>query len=156
MTTKNSLNDELSVPSAMIIGNIAKVRNQKGYTQAYMAYQLGITERAYQKIEQGKNKSITVDMTNKIAQALEINWTDLLINPENKIQQTLNANNNSNNNHNINYATDSALSHELEKQKIHLAAKDEKIADLEVRIADFTERIAELKQMNQVLMSNAK
>jgi hypothetical protein len=27
---------------------------------------------------------------------------------------------------------------------------------LETRIADFTERIAELKQMNQVLMSNAK
>jgi len=145
MTTKNSPNHELSVPATMVISNILKLRKQKGYTQEYMAHALDITERAYQKIEQGKNKSITVDMIDKIANIFEMNWVDLIKQEEKVSQMNGNGENNTSYNHINLYPSEIALTHEIEKLQILLTAKDEKISFLEKEIENLKEINALLK-----------
>jgi transcriptional regulator with XRE-family HTH domain len=146
MTIKNSLNHELSVPTAMVIANILKVRNQKKYTQAYMAHCLGITERAYQKIEQGKNKSITVDMISKIANALETDWTDLLESGNNKIQHNIDNKECEINHTKIVNNQDSA--HEIEKLQLQLSAKEQENAHLKEKI---TSQAAEIENLKEII-----
>lgn len=152
MTTKNSSIHELSVPTAMVIANILKVRNQRKYTQAYMAHCLEITDRAYQKIEQGKNKSITVDMISKIANALEIDWTELLESGNNKIQHNVD-NKECEINHTkiINNQTDSA--HEIEKLQLQLTNKDQENAHLKEKITSLETEVGNLKEINALMRS---
>lgn len=64
-----------------IIENIRIARLKKGYSQEYMAHRLGISQRAYSKLENGEilckgNYLI------KIAVVLNISITDLLISSE--------------------------------------------------------------------------
>ncbi|MCC8424991.1 helix-turn-helix domain-containing protein [Mucilaginibacter sp. UR6-11] len=56
---------------------IRKKREQKNYTQEYLAYKLDISQNAYSKIELGYTK-ITVERLFQIADVLEVNPTELL------------------------------------------------------------------------------
>lgn len=62
-----------------IILNLKKVRENKGYTQEYMAKQLGYkTKSAYNHIEQGKVK-LDIDKLIKIAEILEVEPSIFLV-----------------------------------------------------------------------------
>ncbi len=61
-------------------GTIEKIRIARfsnGYTQNYMAIQLGISQRAYSKIECGHTK-LTVDRLKVIAEILEVEVYELI------------------------------------------------------------------------------
>ncbi len=57
--------------------NIRKLREQRNYTQEYMAANLKISQNAYSKIELGYTK-ITVDRLFELADILRANVVDLL------------------------------------------------------------------------------
>jgi len=54
------------------IEKIKAVRKEKGYSQNYMGMQLGISQRAYCKLERGKTK-LTINRLRSIAELLEVN-----------------------------------------------------------------------------------
>ena len=60
-----------------MIEKIRIVRLSKGYSQNYMSAQLGISQRAYSKLECGDTK-LTVDRLKAIAKILEIDARDLI------------------------------------------------------------------------------
>lgn len=56
----------------MLIGDkIKSIRELKNYTQEYMAYQLGMTQAGYSKIEKGKTK-VNVEKLQKLSVILEL------------------------------------------------------------------------------------
>ena len=65
----------------MTVPNIAErikaIREQKNYSQTYLAQELGISQKAYSKIETGETK-LTVDNLFRIASALETTVYELL------------------------------------------------------------------------------
>jgi transcriptional regulator with XRE-family HTH domain len=60
-----------------IAANIRQKREQRNYTQEYLAYKLSISQNAYSKIELGYTK-ITVERLFQIADVLEFDVVDLL------------------------------------------------------------------------------
>lgn len=50
---------------------IKKIRKQKKFTQAHIAYELGITTRAYSKIENGET-NLTIEKLYKITDILNV------------------------------------------------------------------------------------
>ncbi|MDC8105369.1 MULTISPECIES: helix-turn-helix domain-containing protein [Chryseobacterium] len=56
--------------------NIRKIRRTKDLTQEYMAFEMGISQKAYSDIENSKVK-INLDILNKISQILEIKPSDI-------------------------------------------------------------------------------
>ena len=60
-----------------IATKIRKAREQKNYSQEYLASKIGISQNAYSKLELGYSK-ITLDRFFHIAMLLEINIADLL------------------------------------------------------------------------------
>lgn len=58
---------------------IRKYRNEKNYTQEFMAHQLNINQNTYSIIESGKTK-IKAEMLEKIAEILELPLINLLEN----------------------------------------------------------------------------
>jgi len=56
---------------------VRKKREEKNYTQEYLAYKLNISQNAYSKIELGYTK-ITVERLFQIAEVLEVSAADLL------------------------------------------------------------------------------
>ncbi len=50
---------------------IRRLREQKGYSQDYMALRLGMSQNNYSKLELGKNK-LTVEQLERIAAVVEI------------------------------------------------------------------------------------
>lgn len=58
--------------------NIRKVRELKGYSQDYMAQELGVSQRTYSAIENENNK-IDTERLESIAKVLEVSVLDLLI-----------------------------------------------------------------------------
>ena len=64
----------------MKIGNrIKKIREYKNYTQEWMAGQLGITQRAYSKIENDE-VTLSVDKLFSISEILDVNVSEFLNN----------------------------------------------------------------------------
>lgn len=61
----------------MILEKIKKIRIEKGISHEAMAYNLGITQAAYTKIEKNETK-LTVDRMYRIAEILEVEVSDLL------------------------------------------------------------------------------
>lgn len=60
------------------IGNkIRKIRELKGFSQEYLANQIGISQRAYSKLEMNQTKIDWTKIT-KIAEVLEIDPIDLV------------------------------------------------------------------------------
>jgi len=68
-TTKCSIND--------IARNIKQIRELKSFTQEYMAQELGISQPAYVKIEQGLTV-LKIDRLQQIAEILEVDLSALL------------------------------------------------------------------------------
>ena len=60
-----------------IARNIKQIRELKSFTQEYMAKELGITQPAYVKIEQGLT-ILKIDRLQKIAEILEVDLSTLL------------------------------------------------------------------------------
>ena len=60
----------------LIEEKIKSIREAKGFTQEYMAEQLGITQAAYSKIENGQTK-LTISKMHDIAQVFEMPVEDL-------------------------------------------------------------------------------
>lgn len=56
--------------------NIRKVRRNKDLTQEYMAFEMGISQKAYSDIENSKVK-INLEILNKISIILEIQPSDI-------------------------------------------------------------------------------
>jgi len=56
---------------------IKKAREEKNYSQQYLAQQLGISQKAYSKIENSQT-NLTVSHLDKIAQVLEMSVNQLL------------------------------------------------------------------------------
>ncbi|MBT2620878.1 MULTISPECIES: helix-turn-helix domain-containing protein [Chryseobacterium] len=56
--------------------NIRKVRRSKDFTQEYMAFEMGISQKAYSDIENSKVK-INLDILSKISNILEIKPSDI-------------------------------------------------------------------------------
>ena len=67
--TKCTIND--------IARNIRQIRELKNFTQEYMANELGLTQPAYVKIEQGLTV-LKIDRLQKIADILEVDISTLL------------------------------------------------------------------------------
>jgi len=68
---------------------IKETRESKGYSQQYMADQLGISQMAYSKIERNKTQ-LNWDKLNKLAQILSINIWDLIDDNKNIDENNLN------------------------------------------------------------------
>lgn len=60
-----------------IENNIRRFRELKGYSQEYMAQELGISQSSYAKIENGSTK-ITIDRLQQIAEILDIEVSSLI------------------------------------------------------------------------------
>lgn len=56
--------------------NIRKIRRSRDFTQEYMAFEMGISQKAYSDIENSKVK-INLDILNKISHILEIKPSDI-------------------------------------------------------------------------------
>lgn len=62
----------------VIIGRMIRLeREEKGYSQDNMAHELGISQKAYSKIESGET-NLSVERIMQITKALDIEITDLL------------------------------------------------------------------------------
>jgi len=66
----------MTVPNK-VAERIKSFREKKNYTQTYLAEQLGMSQKAYSKIENGDTK-LTVDHLLKISEVLEVNLNELL------------------------------------------------------------------------------
>lgn len=60
-----------------VIKTIKNLRIEKGYSQEYMAHKIGVSQRAYSKLENGHTR-MTVSRLNTIAVILEVQITELL------------------------------------------------------------------------------
>lgn len=69
----NKLNAKIKAIAAVI----RKKREERNYTQEYLAYKLNISQNAYSKIELGYTK-ITVERLFQIAEVLEMDAAELL------------------------------------------------------------------------------
>ncbi|MCX8534633.1 helix-turn-helix domain-containing protein [Chryseobacterium luquanense] len=56
--------------------NIRKIRRDKDFTQEYMAFEMGISQKAYSDIENSKVK-INLDILTKISDILNIKPSDI-------------------------------------------------------------------------------
>jgi len=56
--------------------NIRKIRRNKDFTQEYMAFEMGISQKAYSDIENSKVK-INLEILTKISNILEIKPSDI-------------------------------------------------------------------------------
>ena len=149
MGSKNYETKELSLPTAMVNEIIRKERLKKGYTQAYMAHALGITEKAYRNIESGTTQNLALKRIEEIANVLEINWLELLQQKERIIQINGDNNTNQNNQNNQNqyitlYPSETSLAHENEKQA-------QEIVFLKKEIDFLKSEIQNLKEINALL-----
>lgn len=56
--------------------NIRKIRRERDFTQEYMAFEMGISQKAYSDIENSKVK-INLEILTKISDILEIKPSDI-------------------------------------------------------------------------------
>lgn len=71
------MKDALSVKIKSVAANIRKIREEKNYTQEYLAAKLKISQNAYSKIELGYTK-ITLERLFQIAEVLETSPIELI------------------------------------------------------------------------------
>jgi transcriptional regulator with XRE-family HTH domain len=71
------MSNTVSVKIKAIAANIRLKREQRNYTQEYLAYKLNISQNAYSKIELGYTK-ITLERLFQIADILEYDVVDLI------------------------------------------------------------------------------
>lgn len=71
------MKEETNLKIKLIATNIRKVREERNYTQEYLALKLGISQNAYSKIELGYTK-ITVERLFHIAHILDADIYELI------------------------------------------------------------------------------
>jgi len=64
-----------------ILCNIAQIRKNKGYSQEYLAAQIGLKQAGYALIEKGE-RGLSYDLLLQIAIALEMDVIDLITYPK--------------------------------------------------------------------------
>ncbi|OAV11564.1 hypothetical protein AO372_1578 [Moraxella catarrhalis] len=122
--------------------NIRKFREQKQWSQEYMAEQLGLSKNGYAKIERGESRP-SLDRLEQITAVFGIGMTDLFSDERQSICLI-----NENSQHSSNYYhSDNALILENEKLKLALTHKDELLIQKD-------EQITLLKNMVAVLQSS--
>lgn len=122
--------------------NIRKFREQKQWSQEYMAEQLGLSKNGYAKIERGESRP-SLDRLEQITAVFGIGMTDLFSDERQSIYLI-----SENSQHSSNYYhSDNALILENEKLKLALTHKDELLTQKD-------EQIALLKNMVAVLQSS--
>lgn len=122
--------------------NIRKFREQKQWSQEYMAEQLGLSKNGYAKIERGESRP-SLDRLEQITAVFGIGMTDLFSDERQSICLI-----SENSQHSSNYYhSDNALILENEKLKLALTHKDELLIQKD-------EQITLLKNMVAVLQSS--
>lgn len=122
--------------------NIRKFREQKQWSQEYMAEQFGLSKNGYAKIERGESRP-SLDRLEQITAVFGIGMTDLFSDERQSICLI-----SENSQHSSNYYhSDNALILENEKLKLALTHKDELLAQKD-------EQITLLKNMVAVLQSS--
>jgi transcriptional regulator with XRE-family HTH domain len=71
------MSDKINLKIKAIAASIRNKREQRNYTQEYLAYKLSISQNAYSKIELGYTK-ITVERLLQIAEVLEFKASELI------------------------------------------------------------------------------
>lgn len=122
--------------------NIRKFREQKQWSQEYMAEQLGLSKNGYAKIERGESRP-SLDRLEQIMAVFGIGMIDLF-NDERQSICLISENSQHSSNY---YHSDNALILENEKLKLALTHKDELLAQKD-------EQITLLKNMVAVLQSS--
>jgi transcriptional regulator with XRE-family HTH domain len=125
------------------IGNKLKgIRVEKGYTTVTMADKLGISDPTYRKYETDKSFP-DIMMLDKIAKALDKNFTDFLPN-ECFVQN----NNDQKGGVTVNLGTINQLSEKLiEQYEARLKEKDERLKEKDAIIEEMNKRIKELEDI---------
>lgn len=122
--------------------NIRKFREQKQWSQEYMAEQLGLSKNGYAKIERGESRP-SLDRLEQITAVFGIGMIDLFSDERQSICLI-----SENSQHSSNYYhSDNALILENEKLKLALTHKDELLIQKD-------EQITLLKNMVAVLQSS--
>lgn len=122
--------------------NIRKFREQKQWSQEYMAEQLGLSKNGYAKIERGESRP-SLDRLEQITAVFGIGMIDLFSDERQSICLI-----SENSQHSSNYYhSDNALILENEKLKLALTHKDELLTQKD-------EQITLLKNMVAVLQSS--
>lgn len=122
--------------------NIRKFREQKQWSQEYMAEQLGLSKNGYAKMERGESRP-SLDRLEQITAVFGIGMIDLFSDERQSICLI-----SENSQHSSNYYhSDNALILENEKLKLALTHKDELLAQKD-------EQITLLKNMVAVLQSS--
>lgn len=122
--------------------NIRKFREQKQWSQEYMAEQLGLSKNGYAKIERGESRP-SLDRLEQITAVFGIGMIDLF---SDECQSICLISENSQHSSNY-YHSDNALILENEKLKLALTHKDELLTQKD-------EQITLLKNMVAVLQSS--
>lgn len=100
---------------------IRELREQRNWTQEYMAEQLGLTRNGYAKIERGESTP-SLERLDEIAKLFGISVIDLLkLSDKSIILQTRNQQAN----YYQNYTNSENLQNEIDKLKLVIAHKDE-------------------------------
>jgi transcriptional regulator with XRE-family HTH domain len=73
-----------------IVSNVKRIREQKGYSQEYMAVMLGMTQPSYSRIE-SQEAGLSIEQLQKIADILETDISDFLDNSKISIQNQTNS-----------------------------------------------------------------
>ena len=111
---------------------IRKLRELKGYSQEYVASQLGMVQTNYSKIERGETKDMTVKRLEEIAKVLEVDPSSILNFDEKQVFNSTFNNQSGNQGDNIVWMNNSF---ERERQQY------------ESRIKELKEEIAFLREM---------
>jgi transcriptional regulator with XRE-family HTH domain len=134
---------------------IRQFRTQKGYSQDDMARLLGINLKTYTNLERNTQKYLDIEKLQKVAALLGVNWIDFLPQQEQSLQINTNltgGDNSTQHNSPTIYnspITNKDLTHEIEKLRLELSHKDEKIAALTSKISDLEKINALLTQQNK-------
>ncbi len=110
----------------LINEKIRLIRIVKGFKQDDVSKQLGITQRAYSKIETGETK-VNVDLIEKLSSIFQMEAQDILnFNPETFIQTnaTYNSQSGGNNNFTVDKSHVESLKSEIDFLRIQLKEKD--------------------------------
>ena len=108
---------------------IRKLRELKGYSQEYVASQLGMVQTNYSKIERGETKDMTVKRLEEIAKVLEVTPATILSFDEKQVFNSTFNNQSGSYGGNIMYIQES-FNREREQYEARLKHQDEEIAFL--------------------------
>ena len=108
---------------------IRKLRELKGYSQEYVASQLGMVQTNYSKIERGETKDMTVKRLEEIAKVLEVTPATILNFDEKQVLNNTSHHQEGGYSGNIMYIKES-FDRERQQYEARLKHQDEEIAFL--------------------------